>query len=307
MPKRFSPGHGTCPGCGIFPALDTFFKGIEGDVVVLFHTGCAMVVSTGYPFTSHNVSYVHNLFQSGAATLSGVVEMYHERKRRGELPADREITFVMVTGDGGNDIGMGPTIGAALRGHGMIIIEYDNQGYMNTGAQLSYSTPLGHRTSTSHVGEKQAGKRFHHKDTPQIMAACNIPYVFTGCEVQPLDLIKKAVKAQHYARTEGTVYGKLLSCCPLSWTHEPSEGPEILRKAVDCNFFPLYEIERHKTTITYDPETRNATVPAQEWLKLMGKTRHLVRPEHASEVKAFQDEVDRRYRRLKAMNDNPEL
>ncbi|MCU0723063.1 MAG: thiamine pyrophosphate-dependent enzyme, partial [Planctomycetes bacterium] len=297
MPKRFSPGHGACPGCGIFPALDTFFKGIEGDVVVLFHTGCAMVVTTGYPFTAHNVNYIHNLFQSGAATLSGVVEMYYERKRRGELPADRELTFVMVTGDGGHDIGMGPSLGAALRGHRMIIVEYDNQGYMNTGAQLSYSTPFGHRTSTSHVGPKQVGKRFQHKDMPQIMAASNIPYVFTGCEVQPLDLIRKAAKAQHYARNVGTVYGKLLSCCPLSWNHESNEGPEILKKAVDCNFFPLYEIEKFKTTLTYNPEERNAKVPVTEWLKLMGKTRHLLKPENADEVKALQDEVDRRFKR----------
>jgi pyruvate ferredoxin oxidoreductase alpha subunit len=45
-PKRIAPGHGACPGCGIFTGLDQFFKGIEGDVVVLYHTGCAMVVTT---------------------------------------------------------------------------------------------------------------------------------------------------------------------------------------------------------------------------------------------------------------------
>ena len=47
LPKRISQGHSACSGCGIFPGLDTFFKGIEGDVVVLFHTGCGMVVTTG--------------------------------------------------------------------------------------------------------------------------------------------------------------------------------------------------------------------------------------------------------------------
>ena len=66
---------------------------IEGDVVVLFQTGCAMVVTTGYPATAHRINYIHNLFQNGAATLSGLVEVYHERIRRGELPASKEITF----------------------------------------------------------------------------------------------------------------------------------------------------------------------------------------------------------------------
>jgi pyruvate ferredoxin oxidoreductase alpha subunit len=55
-PKRVAPGHGACPGCGVFPALDQFLRGIEGDVVVLYATGCAMVVSTGYPYTSHRVT-----------------------------------------------------------------------------------------------------------------------------------------------------------------------------------------------------------------------------------------------------------
>lgn len=92
-------------------------KGIEGSVVLLVHTGCSMVVTTGYPYSSYRTTYVHNLFQNGAATLSGIVEMYHERKRRGEIDGPEDPTFIMVTGDGGHDIGMGPSIGAAVRNH----------------------------------------------------------------------------------------------------------------------------------------------------------------------------------------------
>ncbi|HCL56653.1 MAG TPA: pyruvate synthase, partial [Spirochaetia bacterium] len=145
--KRFAPGHGACNGCGIFSGINTFMRGLKGHVVVLFHTGCGMVVSTGYPFTSHKGTYVHNLFQNGAATISGISEMFKERQRRGEIPADEQLTFLMVTGDGGADIGMGPIIGTANRNNNVIILEYDNEGYMNTGNQLSYSTPLGHATS----------------------------------------------------------------------------------------------------------------------------------------------------------------
>ncbi len=107
VPSRIAPGHGACPGCGAFPMLHQVYNVLEGDVVVLFQTGCAMVVTSGYPATAHRINYVHNLFQNGAATLSGLVEMYHERVRRGELPASKDITFVMITGDGGMDIGMG--------------------------------------------------------------------------------------------------------------------------------------------------------------------------------------------------------
>ncbi|WP_159887933.1 thiamine pyrophosphate-dependent enzyme [Paenibacillus puerhi] len=309
-PKRLAPGHGACPGCGIFSGLELFFKGIEGDIVALFHTGCAMVVTTGYPYSSHKATYIHNLFQSGAATLSGVVEMFWERKRRGDLdhlnlPAD--FTFVMITGDGGMDIGMGPAIGAALRNHKMIILEYDNEGYMNTGAQLSYSTPLGHRTSTSNVGKHQGGKLFHHKDTPQIMAATNIPYVFTGSESLPQDLLKKAAKAQYYAQNEGLVYGKILITCPLNWLSEEQIGQTLIDEAVNSCFFPMYEVENGITSITYNPEDKSKRIPVGDWLKNMGKTKHLTKPEYAEALKSFEDEVERRWSRLKAKHENPYL
>lgn len=309
-PKRIAPGHGACPGCGIFSGLELFFKGIEGDIVALFHTGCAMVVTTGYPYSAHKATYIHNLFQNGAATLSGVVEMFWERKRRGELDylnLPDDFTFVMITGDGGMDIGMGPAIGAALRNHKMIILEYDNEGYMNTGAQLSYSTPIGHRTSTSNVGKKQAGKLFHHKDTAQIMAATNIPYVFTGSESYPQDLVKKAAKAQWYAQNEGLVYGKILITCPLNWLSEDQEGTNIIDAAVCSNFFPLYEVENGVTSITYNPEEKNKKVTVAEWLGSMGKTKHMTKPENAEALAAFEQEVERRWMRLKAKHENPYL
>ncbi len=305
-PKRIASGHGACPGCGIFPNVDQFLKAIEGYVVTLWHTGCGMVVTTGYPYSSHRVTYIHNLFQNGAATMSGVVEMFHERKRRGEIPKDLDITFVMITGDGGNDIGMGPTIGTANRNHRMIILEYDNQGYMNTGSQLSFSTPLGHSTSTSNVGPCQVGKQTHHKDTAQILAACHIPYVFTATESDYMDFMKKAAKANEYAK-EGLVFGKILSACPLNWRSEDRLGAVICQKAVDCNFFPLYEVEHGITTLNYDPEAKGRKIPVSEWLKTMGKTRHLLKPENKHILDSIQAEVDRRWNRIKAMSEHPHL
>lgn len=307
VPNRVAPGHGACPGCGAFSSFRQFFMGIEGHVVVLFQTGCSMVVTTGYPVTSHRVTYIHNLFQNGAATLSGLVEMYHERVRRGEFREDPDITFVMVTGDGGMDIGMGPTIGTANRNHRMIVLEYDNQAYMNTGAQLSYTTPLGHRTSTSNVGPQQTGKQYHHKDTLQIMAATHIPYVFSAVEGYPQDFIKKAAKAQWYAKHEGLVYGKVLSFCPLNWRTEDNVGTQVTQAAVDSCFYPLYEVERGQTSLTYDPEAVGRRIPLSDYLGMMGKTRHLLKENNRPILESAEREVERRWRRLKAMHDHPLL
>ncbi|MDP7395682.1 MAG: thiamine pyrophosphate-dependent enzyme [Lentisphaeria bacterium] len=307
VPSRVAPGHGACPGCGIFPTLRQVYSVLEGDVVVLFHTGCGMVVTTGYPKTSHRITYIHNLFQNGAATLSGLVEMYHERMRRGEVPESSDITFLMVSGDGGMDIGMGPAIGAANRNHRMIVLEYDNQAYMNTGAQLSYATPMGHRTSTCEVGSKLSGKITHHKDTTQIFASCHIPYVFQASEGYPEDLMRKVAKAQWYAKREGLVYGKVLTFCPLNWRTGDDQAQDVLQTAVDSCFFPLYEVEKGVTTITYDPDAIDRRRPVKDWLKIMGKTRHLMKPVNEEFLTAIDDEVDRRWKRLKAMHAHPEL
>jgi len=306
-PKRLASGHGACPGCGIFPGLELFFKGIEGDIVVLFQTGCAYVTTTAYPHSSHKQTMIHNLFQNGPATLSGTVEAFFELKRRGEIDVPDDVTFVMVTGDGGMDIGMGSAIGTALRNHKLIMLEYDNEGYMNTGSQMSYSTPMGHMTSTTGVGKEQQGKAFHHKDTPQIMASTNMPYVFTGTEAFPQDLIKKAAKAQWYAQNVGTVYGKLLITCPLNWKSEDRYGETIVKAAVDSCFFPLYEIEQGETTITYDPEAKKKRVPASEWLKYMGKSKHLLKKENKGLLDEFEREIEKRWQRLKARHESPLL
>ncbi|RDU38367.1 pyruvate synthase [Neobacillus piezotolerans] len=306
-PKRLGSGHGACPGCGIFPGLELFFKGIEGDIVVLYQTGCAYVTTTAYPYTSHKQTMIHNLFQNGAATLSGTVEAFFELKKRGEIEIAEDVTFVMITGDGGMDIGMGSAIGTALRGHKLIIVEYDNEGYMNTGSQMSYSTPMGHMTSTTSVGKTQQGKSFHHKDTAQLMAAANIPYVFTGTEAFPQDLVKKGAKAQWYVQNVGTVYGKILITCPLNWKSEDRYGSTIMEAAVNSCFFPLYEIEQGKTAITYNPEEKNKRVPASEWLKYMGKSKHLLKEENKEMLAVFEKEIEKRWQRLKAKHDHPML
>lgn len=306
MPKRLAPGHGACPGCGIPVNLNLLLMGIEGNVVLLFQTGCGMVVTTAYPKTAFRVPYLHNLFQNGAATLSGLVEVFHERQRRGEYP-EGDITFIMVSGDGGLDIGMGSAIGAALRNHRLIIFEYDNGGYMNTGYQLSYSTPMGAKSSTSHLGKSQYGKTFFHKDMPEIMAATHLPYVATVAESNPGDFIKKAAKAAAYARDFGTAYVKALSACPLNWGDNPKTERQVISAAVDCCYFPLYEVERGITTLTYDPEKNHKKIPVADWLKMMGRTKHLAKEEYQSITNEIQAEVDRRYARLKARSEHPLL
>ena len=297
IPGRIAPGHGACPGCGIPVNLNLLLKGIEDPVVFLFQTGCGMIVTTAYPRTSFKVPYVHNLFQNGAATLSGVAEICYRKQQKGEMPPG-DIIFVMVSGDGGMDIGMGSALGTALRGHRLLIFEYDNGGYMNTGYQYSYTTPFGARSATSHVGKAQFGKSFFHKDMPGIMAATGIPYVATVAESNPTDFIKKAAKAAYYAKTTGTSYIKAISACPLNWNDKPSTERKVIEAAVNSCYFPLYEVERGETKLSYDPEKLGKKISVIQWLSMMGRTKHLQKDEYKQVVDGIQQEVDDRYAKL---------
>ncbi len=298
MPGRIAPGHGACPGCGIPVNLNLLLRGIQDPVVFLFQTGCAMIVTTPYPKTSFRVPYLHNLFQNGAATLSGVAEICYRKQQKGEIPPG-DIIFVMVSGDGGLDIGMGSALGTALRGHRLLIFEYDNGGYMNTGYQLSYSTPLGAKSSTSHIGREQYGKSFFHKDMPKIMAATGIPYVATVAESHPTDFLKKAAKAAQYAKTTGTAYIKAISACPLNWNDKPATERRVIEAAVNCCYFPLYEIEQGVTRLSFDPEQTGKKIAVLDWLSMMGRTKHLQKDEYRDVVESLQRETDRRFSELK--------
>ncbi|MDF2714569.1 MAG: pyruvate synthase, partial [Paenibacillus sp.] len=76
---------------------------------------------------------------------------------------------------------------------------------------------------------------------------------------------------------------------------------------VCSNFFPLYEVENGITNITYNPEEKSKKVTVAEWLGSMGKTKHMTKPENAESLASFDQEVERRWNRLKAKHENPYL
>lgn len=295
MPKRLASGHSACPGCGIPVNVNLLLSGIEGNVVLLFHTGCGMVVTTSYPKTAFKVPYIHNLFQNGPATMTGIVAAYKEMQRRGEYPEGR-ITFVMISGDGGMDIGMGSAIAATLRDDGFVLFEYDNGGYMNTGYQHSYSTPDGATSSTSHSPVNSRQHNF--KNTPFILAAAGASYVATVAESNVVDFRKKAKKAASYANAGHFAYIKALSACPLNWGDTPSTERQNIETAVNSCFFPLYEIENNKILITYNPEKLQKKCNVSEWFKYMKRTKHLIKEEFKDTLNEIQDNIDKRWNML---------
>ncbi len=305
MPTRFDK-HTACPGCGIFTNLDLFLKGIDGQVVFFFNTGCGMVVTTGYPLTSFKVPYFHNLFHNGSSSAAGVAAMYNKFRREGR--GGEEVTFIVVTGDGGDDIGIDQVIGCALRNDPIIVLEYDNKGYMNTGGQLCYANIKGQKSSNAPFGTHLKGKETHHKDIVEILRGCHTSYLFQAAESNPADMIRKARRAQKTVREGGFVFGKVFSVCPLNWGCDPSQGNRIVDLAVKSCLHPLYEVDHGVTRLNYNPEKLGRKVPVAELFRVMGPAfSHLIAPENAAILDDIQNEVDRRWRRLLAMDASDNL
>ena len=305
MPHRIDK-HSACPGCGLFSNLEMFLRGIDGHIVLFFNTGCGMVVTTGFPSTSFRVPYFHNLFHNASSTATGVIEMYKRFRKQGKL--DEEITFIVVTGDGGDDIGMDQVIGAALRNDAMIVLEYDNKGYMNTGGQLCYTGLLGQRFTNANVGPQQKGKLQHHKDIVEILRGTHAPYLFQATESNYRDLLMKARKAQKMVREGNFVFGRFFSPCPLNWGADPKLGFRIADQAVKSCLFPLYEVEHGVTKLNSNPQKSGQKLPVKELFLGMGSAfAHLASAEFVPVAEEIQKEVDRRWGRLVEMDSNPLL
>jgi pyruvate ferredoxin oxidoreductase beta subunit len=289
-------GHALCQGCGIPMVVRTIVDSIGGPTVVVNATGCLEVATTRFPTTAWNLPWVHVAFENAAAVGSGAEAAYRALKRRGALPQDGEVTFLVLGGDGGTyDIGLQALSGALERGHRAVFVCYDNEAYMNTGVQRSGATPHFASTTTSPAGATSLGKAQSRKDLTGIAVAHHIPYVAQaagGPHWQ--DLSEKAAKA---ARADGPAFLNVLTDCPVGWGHESRLGPRVLHAAVESRFWPLFEVVDGRYRMTYEPEH---PVPIEEFLRPQARFAHLHGPDARETVAALQREIDEEWETLLA-------
>jgi pyruvate ferredoxin oxidoreductase beta subunit len=280
-------GHALCQGCGVPMVVRTVVDSIDTPVVVVSATGCLEVATTRFPTTAWNVPWLHVAFENAAAVASGVETAYRALAKRGALPHEGPVTFVVFAGDGGTyDIGLQALSGALERGHRFVFVCYDNEAYMNTGVQRSGATPFGASTTTTPAGLESLGKAQQRKDLTGIAIAHHVPYVAQAASVHWHDLSQKVARA---ARAEGSAFLNVLTNCPVGWGHEPREALTIMNAAVDTCFWPLYEVVEGRYRLTYEPQ---AVMPIEEWLRPQQRFAHLLRPDGTGAVREIQRAVD---------------
>lgn len=271
LPSTHLLGAGTsmCAGCGGLMALHELYDLLGERTVFVNAAGCMTLLAV-YPFTPFRGSWLYTSMASAPAGAQGVRDALDILLEQGRIPADEDLTAVVLTGDGAaTGMGLSATSGAIDRGLDFLYFCYDNEGYGNTGQQSSPATPLGARTATS-IGRH--GHPRDKKDLFAIWAAHRPVYAATVIGTDPLDLAKKIEKAR---ALKGPRLIVSLAPCPPGWDFDPAETVEVGRLAVKTGVWPLKEYVDGKVVHTHVPHPR---LPVEEYLRKQGRFRHLFEP-----------------------------
>ena len=82
----------------------------------------------------------------------------------------------------------------------------------------------------------------------------------------------------------------MLTDCPIGWGHEPRLFAQVIDGAVDCLFWPLYEVVEGRYELTYAPPS---VLQVADWLALQGRFAHLLEPENEPVVAGIQEQIER--------------
>jgi pyruvate/2-oxoacid:ferredoxin oxidoreductase beta subunit len=273
------PGHLACPGCGLAMGMRMVLRALGNHAVVVVVPSCVAIVSGPFPHSALDVPLFHSAFEIAAPTAAGISNAL-------KVQGKDDIPVLAFAGDGGTfDIGLQSLSGAADRNEDLIYVCMDNEGYMNTGIQVSSATPRFAWTGTSPTGNTRRKKQIM-----EIMAAHRIPYAATACVGFPEDLMNKVKRAKEI---HGTRFIHILSPCPTGWKIAEHMSPKVTVAAVETNMFPLYEIyDGTRYEINHKPRS----LPVDRYLSLQGRFRHLTEEQRLE----TQSEIDQNWKVLNA-------
>jgi pyruvate ferredoxin oxidoreductase beta subunit/2-oxoisovalerate ferredoxin oxidoreductase beta subunit len=270
-------GHAACPGCIDALSARHVLATLGPNTMAVIPPSCMAIIAGPQPYSSLKIPVYQPTLEASAAAATGL-------RRALDAQGKRDTQVVVLAGDGGTyDIGFQCLSSAAERNEDFIYVCLDNEGYMNTGAQKSSSTPHFART-----GSTPAGKTSRKKNLVEIMAAHGVPYVATASAGHLPDLIRKVEKARSI---RGTRILTLLIPCLDGWGLPEDAGLTAARYAVECGAFPLYEVEDgRRWTVNHSAKTR----PVSDYLALQSRYRHMTR----EQIEALQAEIDEGWERL---------
>ncbi|WP_374677668.1 thiamine pyrophosphate-dependent enzyme [Piscinibacter sp.] len=276
-PELLCSGHAACPGCAEPITLRHILAVLGSDTVAVVPPSCMAIIAGPQPFSSLRIPVYQPTLEASAAAASGL-------RRALDAQGKRDTQVMVLAGDGGTyDIGLQCLSSAAERNENILYFCLDNEGYMNTGAQKSSSTPHFART-----GSTPAGKTTRKKNLTEIMAAHGVPYVATASVGHLDDLRRKVAKAK---AMRGLRLITLLIPCLDGWGLADDGALGAARLAVASGAFPLLEVE---DGVRWTVNSAAPTRPVADYLALQRRYRNLP----AADVAALQGEIDEGWARL---------
>ena len=294
-PSLLSPGHRGCAGCGQMIAARLVADALGPNTIIANATGSLEVVTTAYPESSWGLPWIHSLFENAPAIASGIyAALNYKSKIENRLSSEAlakggnsKIQVVAQGGDGATfDIGLGLISGMWERGENILYVCYDNEGYMNTGAQASAATPWAANTTTTPAGTSPdiegIGSHFMKKDLLAIALAHGLKYAAQTTVAYPLDIIKKIKKAM---ATPGPSYLQILVPCIPGWKIEPNQTIQLAKLATLTGIYPAVEFINGQLADTMKLPLERPRV--EDYLKPQGRFKHLFRDERGQEQIAY--------------------
>ncbi|MDL2320178.1 thiamine pyrophosphate-dependent enzyme [Alistipes sp. OttesenSCG-928-B03] len=220
-----------CPGCShgtvhkiIAEVIDEM--GMENNTIAVSPVGCSVLA-----YNYLNVDWAEAAHGRACAVATGIKRVSPEK-----------LVFT-YQGDGDlASIGIGETIHACNRGEKIAVIFINNAIYGMTGGQMSPTTLVGMKTSTSPYGRDINIHGFPYKVADMIKGLDGVCYVTRQAVHTPAN-VRKAKKAIRKA-FENSMAGKGLSfvefvaTCNSGWKQSPVQA----NKWMEENMFPMYPL-----------------------------------------------------------------
>jgi len=224
-----------CPGCShgvvqrllaeVITELD-----IQGTTIGVASVGCSLPI-----YFYLDIDFVCAAHGRAPAVAAGLIRALPDK--------------VIFTYQGDGDLasaGMGEIIHACIRGERMVVIFENNATFGMTGGQMSPTTLLGQKSTTSPQGRRAADAGYPIKMAELISQFPGATYVARGAVNTPGNtkkaklFITKAFQNQVFNR--GLSFVELLGICPTDWGLSPSDSLAWLKNQM-VPYFPLGELK----------------------------------------------------------------